>query len=218
MAAGLGLSVVAWEPLAGGVLSGKFTAGAPPTGPIRVAAESVGDRERKVAVLVTEIAAELGVSPAQVAIAWIIARSPALHPIIGARRLDQLVDDLGAAQIVLPAEVCDRLDTATAIELGFPAEFIAGTASWVYGEAGKLVDGWRGPERYAAEVIGLRYSMAPRCPRCDHRAVLTLTGANRLVKASGRQLEPFRCRDEHGWHVRHPGIEGGGKSPRRGGR
>jgi hypothetical protein len=178
MAAGLGLSVAAWGPLAGGVLSGKFTAGAPPTGPTRVAAESVGDRERKVAVLVTEIVAELGVSPAQVAIAWIMARSP----------------------------------------LGFPAEFIAGTASWVYGEAGQLVDGWRGPERYAAEVIGLRYSMAPRCPRCDHRAVLTLTGANRLVKASGRQLEPFRCRDEHGWHVRHPGIEGGGKSPRRGGR
>jgi aryl-alcohol dehydrogenase-like predicted oxidoreductase len=141
MAAGLDLSVAAWGPLAGGVLSGKFTAGAPPSEPTRVAAESIGDRERTVALLVTEIAAELGVSPAQVAIAWIMARSPTLHPIIGARRLDQLVDNLGAAQIVLPAEVCDRLDAATAIELGFPAEFIAGTASWVYGEAGKLVDG-----------------------------------------------------------------------------
>lgn len=141
MATGLGLSVAAWGPLAGGVLSGKFTAGAQPSEPTRVAAESIGDRERKVAVLVTEIAAELGVSPAQVAIAWIMTRSPKLHPIIGARRLDQLVDDLGAAHIVLPAEVCDRLETATAIELGFPTEFITGTASWAYGEAGKLVDG-----------------------------------------------------------------------------
>ncbi|HET9116662.1 MAG TPA: aldo/keto reductase [Pseudonocardiaceae bacterium] len=140
MAAWLGLSVAAWGPLAGGVLSGKFTAGTPPTEPTRVTAESIGDRERKIAVLVTEIAAELGASPARVAIAWIMARSPALHPIIGARRLDQLVDNLGAAQTILPAEVCDRLDKATAIELGFPTEFITGTASWVYGEAGKLVD------------------------------------------------------------------------------
>jgi aryl-alcohol dehydrogenase-like predicted oxidoreductase len=141
MATGLGLSVAAWGPLAGGVLSGKFTAGAQPSEPTRVAAESIGDRERKVAVLVTEIAAELGISPAQVAIAWIMTRSPRLHPIVGARRLDQLVENLGAAHIVLPTEVCDRLETATAIELGFPTEFTAGTASWVYGEAGKLVDG-----------------------------------------------------------------------------
>jgi hypothetical protein len=61
--------------------------------------------------------------------------------ISNARRLDQLRDNLGAAQVTLPAEIAARLDRATAIELGFPAEFIAGTASWVYGEAGKLVDG-----------------------------------------------------------------------------
>ncbi|HKS51610.1 MAG TPA: aldo/keto reductase [Pseudonocardiaceae bacterium] len=141
MAAGFGLSVAAWGPLASGVLSGKFTTGAPPTEPTRIAAEAVGDREHAVAALVTEIAAELGASPAQVAIAWIMTRSPALHPIIGARRLDQLVDNLGAAQMTLPQAMCDRLDQATAIDLGFPTGFLAHTASWAYGQVGTLVDG-----------------------------------------------------------------------------
>jgi hypothetical protein len=44
---------------------------------------------------------------------------------------------------------------------------------------------------------------------------LTLTAANCLVAASGRRLQRFRCPYEHGWHVRHPGIEGGGTAPRR---
>jgi hypothetical protein len=63
-------------------------------------------------------------------------------------------------------------------------------------------------------VIDLPYSMAPRCPRCDHRAILTLVGAKRLVVASGRQLEYFRCPDKYGWHVRHPGVEGDPVDPR----
>jgi hypothetical protein len=70
-----------------------------------------------------------------------MARSPDLHPIIGARRLDQLADNLGALQVTLPAAVRDRLDQATAIDLGFPTAFLADTASWVYGAAGRLVDG-----------------------------------------------------------------------------
>jgi aryl-alcohol dehydrogenase-like predicted oxidoreductase len=141
MAARLGLSVAAWGPLAGGILSGKFTSGAPPAGPTRVDPEAIGDREHAAATLLTEIAAELDASPAQIALAWIMARSPDLHPIIGARRLDQLADNLGALQVTLPAAVRDRLDQATAIDLGFPTAFLADTASWVYGAAGRLVDG-----------------------------------------------------------------------------
>jgi aryl-alcohol dehydrogenase-like predicted oxidoreductase len=144
MAAAFGLSVAAWGPLAGGVLSGKFTSGAPPAGPTRVTADAIGNRERAVATLVTEVAAELGATPAQVAIAWILSRCPALHPIVGARRLDQLVDNLGALAVELPAALRERLDRDTAIDLGYPAAFIADTASWVYGEAGRQVMGRTG--------------------------------------------------------------------------
>jgi hypothetical protein len=65
-------------------------------------------------------------------------------------------------------------------------------------------------------MIDQRYSMAPRCPRCDRRAILTLAAAHRLVSASRQLLECFRCPDEHGWHVRYPGIEDSGKAHRRG--
>jgi aryl-alcohol dehydrogenase-like predicted oxidoreductase len=80
-------------------------------------------------------AAELGVTPAQVAIAWTRTRSPAVHPIIGARRPGQLLDNLRAADLELPAEAVARLDTATSIDLGFPATFIRETSPWVFGAA-----------------------------------------------------------------------------------
>jgi hypothetical protein len=71
--------------------------------------------------------------------------------------------------------------------------------------------------RYATQVgKDQRYSMAARCPHCEHRAILTATAANRLVSASKHQLESFPCPVRHGWHLRYPGIENGGKAPRRG--
>ncbi|HET9255824.1 MAG TPA: hypothetical protein VFO16_11550 [Pseudonocardiaceae bacterium] len=64
-------------------------------------------------------------------------------------------------------------------------------------------------------MVDARYSTAPRCPRCDHRAILTFAVANRLVAASGNRLESFRCRNGRSWHVRHPDVEGGGRAERR---
>ena len=76
-----------------------------------------------------------GATPAQVAIAWTRARSPVIHPIIGARRQGQILDNLGAIGLDLPAETVARLDTETRIDLGFPAAFIRDTSPWVFGAA-----------------------------------------------------------------------------------
>jgi len=102
MAESTGMTVAAWSPLAGGILSGKFNtpSGAEPG--TRVSAAAITSRQREVAATVQEVAGDLGVTPSQVAIAWTQARSPAVHPIIGARRVDQLLDNLGAAQVDLP--------------------------------------------------------------------------------------------------------------------
>ena len=81
------------------------------------------------------VAAELGVTPAQVAIAWTRTRSAAIHPIIGARRLDQLLDNLRAADLELPSEAIAQLDSATELDPGFPATFIRDTSPWVFGAA-----------------------------------------------------------------------------------
>ncbi len=135
MAETLGMTVAAWSPLADGVLSGKFTAKREASPGTRIDPASLSERQREVAATVTEVAAGLGASPAQVAIAWTQARSPAIRPILGARRLDQLLDNLAAADLELPAEALARLNAATEPDLGFPATFIRETSPWVFGAA-----------------------------------------------------------------------------------
>jgi aryl-alcohol dehydrogenase-like predicted oxidoreductase len=138
MAETTAMSLAAWSPLAGGILSGKFTRG-DIAGASRVAAGTISERDLAIARDVQDVADDLGVTSSQVAIAWTTARSPAVHPIVGARRLDQLVDNLGAVDCQLDAESLRRLDDASAISLGFPHDFIRDTASFVYGAAGELV-------------------------------------------------------------------------------
>ncbi len=135
MAESTGMTVAAWSPLAGGILSGKFTTpnGAEPG--TRVSAAAVTSQQREVAATVQEVAGGLGATPAQIAIAWTRERSAAIHPIVGARRVDQLVDNLGATEVDLPAGALARLDAAAEPDLGFPATFIAETSPWVFGAA-----------------------------------------------------------------------------------
>jgi aryl-alcohol dehydrogenase-like predicted oxidoreductase len=134
------MTVAAWSPLANGVLSGKFTHGAAATGPTRVDPSALGKHEHAVARAVQEVADELGATAAQVAIAWTLARSPLVHPIIGARRLAQLEDNLGAVALVLPDEAIDRLESVTGFQRGFPSDFIDETAAWVFGAANSRLE------------------------------------------------------------------------------
>jgi aryl-alcohol dehydrogenase-like predicted oxidoreductase len=141
MAESYGISVAAWSPLGGGVLSGKFTrpGGAEPG--TRIAPESISAHDRSVAQTVQQVADELGATSAQVAIAWTRSRSRCVHPIVGARTVEQLKDNLGAIDVVLPDEAVRRLEAATGFSVGFPADFIAQTSAWVFGEASQRVDG-----------------------------------------------------------------------------
>ncbi|SEG83389.1 Predicted oxidoreductase [Actinacidiphila yanglinensis] len=143
MAEAFGMSVAAWGPLAGGVLSGKFTrAGAPP-GPTRIAPDSLGERDLAAARAVQEVADGLGATASQVAIAWTRARSRAIHPILGARSVRQLRDNLGALDVTLPADAVERLCAAVEFSAGFPTDFIDRTSPWVFGEASARLDGRR---------------------------------------------------------------------------
>jgi aryl-alcohol dehydrogenase-like predicted oxidoreductase len=133
MAEAYGMAVTAWSPLGGGVLSGKYNAGNP-DGPARLSRDTVSERDLEVARAVQEVAGELGVTPAQVALAWTRLRTGVL-PIIGARNLHQLQDNLGCTAVTLPPELVTRLENATGATLGFPADFIAQTSPWVLGAA-----------------------------------------------------------------------------------
>jgi aryl-alcohol dehydrogenase-like predicted oxidoreductase len=132
MAEAFGLSVAAWAPLAHGALASRPEATGHGAGP--------GEPEPPVVAVVREVADELGVSPAQVALAWTRARSRAVHPLVGPRTVTQLEDDLLALGLTLPAEAVDRLEMGTGFELGFPSDFIAAAAE-VFSDAAERVDG-----------------------------------------------------------------------------
>jgi aryl-alcohol dehydrogenase-like predicted oxidoreductase len=132
MAGAAGLATMVWSPLGGGVLTGKYQRGekgrresGSGAGVVR---EMASERARDILSAVQAIATELGVSMAQVALAWVKARGAAtgtsMIPILGARTVKQLDDNLGAISLTLSEEQMERLDRASAIALGFPHEFV----------------------------------------------------------------------------------------------
>ncbi|NUT90564.1 MAG: aldo/keto reductase [Saccharothrix sp.] len=128
MAEAFGLSVAAWAPLAAGKLVGGSRA--VPSG-----------AEVPVVEAVREVAAELGVTAAQVALAWTRAKSPVVLPLVGVSRAEQLADNVKALEVELPAEAVARLE-ASDFTLGFPGDFIAECepSPFVFGDHATKVD------------------------------------------------------------------------------
>jgi aryl-alcohol dehydrogenase-like predicted oxidoreductase len=116
MADAFGMSVAAWAPLASGRLAG---------GSRRVDRNALTPRDKTAAAAVRAVADELGATPAQVAIAWTRSRSAAVHPLVGVSTVEQLTENLGALDLVLPDDAVGRLEAAVEFERGFPADFIA---------------------------------------------------------------------------------------------
>jgi aryl-alcohol dehydrogenase-like predicted oxidoreductase len=128
MARDLGLGVTPWSPLRGGVLSGRYDRNnrPPADGSTRVKPDSQYLNERAFAVidLLREIAAAHQCSVPQVALRWLLDREGVTSVIIGARRLDQLKDNLGCCAVRLTAEDHRRLDDASRVERPFPWDFL----------------------------------------------------------------------------------------------
>jgi aryl-alcohol dehydrogenase-like predicted oxidoreductase len=81
------------------------------------------NRTDRVVEALERVSRDVGRPPAQVALAWLRTREVPVIPIVGARRLDQLNDNLASLTLTLsPAQVA-TLDEASAIEPGFPNEF-----------------------------------------------------------------------------------------------
>jgi aryl-alcohol dehydrogenase-like predicted oxidoreductase len=126
MAKALNLGVLAWSPLAGGVLSGKYHGDGKADGG-RMTNEGVKaffpEREQRAAPIIAavkSVAKQTGRSMAQVALAWLRHRTAPVIPIIGARKVSQLQDNLASLDLELSAEQLKSLDGASQIEPGFP--------------------------------------------------------------------------------------------------
>lgn len=123
MANAFDLAVTPWSPLAGGILSGKYNQ-SNGSGQSTSRGLDIPERSLKIAQAVGEIAQTLGRSPAQIALAWIRSQSPQMIPILGARKLEQLQDNLKCLEVTLSPEQLQQLHQVSQIELGFPHDFI----------------------------------------------------------------------------------------------
>jgi aryl-alcohol dehydrogenase-like predicted oxidoreductase len=132
MAKAFGLTVLAWSPLKGGILSGKYARKA---GGAEADARYSSDmmkgfmpekqRQDRVVEALQQVSQQTGRSPAQIALAWLRDREVPVIPIIGARRIAQLEDNLASLTVELSPEQRKTLDEASAIDLGFPYELFA---------------------------------------------------------------------------------------------
>lgn len=120
-----GIGLLPWSPLAGGFLTGKYQRGGGPAPGTRAGSEKPlyqwvseeyadSDRNWKTIDAVVRIAKEIGATPAQVALSWIADRPGVIAPIVGARTVEHLLNNLGAADLTLSDGFSDELEKVSA--------------------------------------------------------------------------------------------------------
>ena len=117
-----GIGQIVWSPLAQGILTGKYLPGAAPPADSRAASETMGvfiqkrldDRVLEGVQRLRPIAAELGITLSQLALAWVLRRPEVSSAIIGASRPEQVTENAAASGVRLPPDVLARIDAAFA--------------------------------------------------------------------------------------------------------
>lgn len=138
MAKALNLGLTAWAPLSNGVLTGKYH-GHGSSEPGRMSSDMLKgfmpeqQRTDRIVAAVKTVSDEIGHSMAQVALAWLRYRAVPVIPIIGARKLSQLQDNLASFDLTLSADQLKTLDEASRIELGFPHDLYPKSRTFTYG-------------------------------------------------------------------------------------
>jgi aryl-alcohol dehydrogenase-like predicted oxidoreductase len=127
MAQALNIGFTAWSPLAGGVLTGKYHGqGSSVEGRMStdMMKQFLHEQQRadRVVAAVKSVSDQAGRSMAQVALAWLRYRAVPIIPILGARKLTQLQDNLASFDLALSPDQVKILDDASRIDLGFPYE------------------------------------------------------------------------------------------------
>ena len=147
-----GVGLLPWSPLAGGFLTGKYQRGGTATSGTRAGSEKplyqgtseeYADSDRNWATIdaVVRIAKEIGATPAQVALSWIADRPGVVAPIVGARTVDHLKSNLGAADLTLSGDATSELDKiSTPQPGGYP---YGAFGAWQRGRA--MQDGTEAP-------------------------------------------------------------------------
>ena len=139
-----GMGMICWSPLAAGMLSGKYRGQNKPAEGTRHGAQSKILEERywfdeglRVVDAVVKVAERIGKTPSQVALSWLFGDIRVTAAIVGARRVEQVTENLAAGDFDLDAEIRDELTDAMPLKLGYPYEWTSlnGTPSLDKGEA-----------------------------------------------------------------------------------
>jgi len=150
MAKALDLAVTPWGVVGGGVLTGKYKSRTEKPENARYTPSGgwsdtyVTDRNLRIAAALGEVAKEIGRTHSQVALAW-VRQQPfgVIVPILGARTLEQLRDNLGCLDFTLGPDQLSRLDAASKVELGFPHDFLVGAREYIFGKTFPRIDNHR---------------------------------------------------------------------------
>lgn len=121
MANHFGMTVTPWAPLAGGALTGKYLRGG--QGRVKPESNRRDENSTRITREVMAIAEQRGVEPSHVALQWTRQQGFDCIPIVGATRIDQLQENLRSLDLTLSSDDLQKLDAASAIDLGFPGKF-----------------------------------------------------------------------------------------------
>ena len=130
-----GVGILPWSPLAAGFLTGKYDKGQPPPPGARLEkwkdrlASFDNERNWKILAAVRAVGAETNASPAAVSLAWLLEQPQVSSCIFGARTIQQLEENVRAADVRLSDEQVKRLDEASSFELGYPYGFMKNVQS-----------------------------------------------------------------------------------------
>jgi aryl-alcohol dehydrogenase-like predicted oxidoreductase len=142
MAIELGLGITPWSPLKSGTLSGKYRrANHGRVKPDRGSRVEVSLNDHGYAIIETlvQVAQEAETTPARAALKWLHSQPGVTAPIIGARTLAQLEDNLASLDVTLSAEHLRRLSEASEPQLNFPAAFLK--QSGTFRNPGMVING-----------------------------------------------------------------------------
>jgi aryl-alcohol dehydrogenase-like predicted oxidoreductase len=141
-----GVGIIAWSPLAGGFLSGKYHSGeaAPQVSRLTesdprvrsIMEEYCTERNYKTLRVVEEVGIRLGKTPSQVSIAWLLSMPGVTSAIVGARNLEQLHENLGASGWDFPPEEWKKIDEVSALPAQYPQDFQAWVEPQIHGDLG----------------------------------------------------------------------------------
>lgn len=132
------IGIIPWSPLANGMLTGKYRQGHAPDSSTRFGINEWGVQEQyfssrnfRIVNHVVKSAKRLGRSPAQIALAWLLADMRITSVIIGARTMEQLTDNVVPGDWDLPEQEWKKLHRISHIDYGYPNTFIAEINQWL---------------------------------------------------------------------------------------